>query len=82
MDFHQLGIFIDIVNIWFRIANGQISSKLLKVICQKHPYFCFADNNLSSCIDVKGVWFGIAYWQISSMFDRVICPRHDNGGVL
>ena len=87
--FTNLGMFIDFVEIWFGIANGQISSNFDRVIC---PYFRFPDDNLSkcqgiltkhgTCIDMKDIWFGIAYGQISSMFHRVICPQHDNGGVL
>ena len=84
---------IDIVEIWFGIAYGQILSNFDGVTCPRHAHiFVFPDNNLSkcqgiltklgTCIDMKEIWFGIAYWQISSMFDRVICPRHDNGGVL
>ena len=32
--FRKLGMCIDIVEIWFRIANGQISSNFYAVICQ------------------------------------------------
>ena len=77
---------IDIVEIWFRIANGQILS------AQDTPIFLFPDDNLCkcqgiltklrACIDIKEIWFVIANGQISSIFDRVICPRHGNGGVL
>ena len=86
---------IDIVEIWFGIANGQISSNFEGIICPRHAHifvFCFPEDNLSkcqgiltklgTCIDMKEIWFWIAYGQISSMFDRVICPRQDNGGVL
>ena len=83
---------IDIPEIWFGIANGQISSNFDGVTCPRRPYFHFPDDKLSKnqgiltklgvCIDMKEIWFGIAYWQTSSMFDRVICLRHDNGGVL
>ena len=34
--FTKLGICIDIVQIWFRIANGQILSIFDRVICQQH----------------------------------------------
>ena len=37
----KLGMCIDIVEIWFGIVNGQISSKLYGVICPRHPYFRF-----------------------------------------
>ena len=39
--FTKLGLCIDIVEIWFEIANGQISSIFDGVICPIHPYFCF-----------------------------------------
>ena len=77
---------IDIVEIWFGIANGQISSIFDRVICLRHPIFSFPDDNLSKhqwiftklgmCIDIVEIWFGIANGQISSIFDGVICPRH------
>ena len=80
--FTKLGMCIDIVDIWFGIANGQIPSNFVS----------FPDDNLSkyqeiltklgTCIDIKEIWFGIAKGQILSMFDRVICLQHDNGGVL
>ena len=79
--FTKLGMCIDIMEIWFGMANGQILTELSA-----------RDNNLSkcqgiltkfgTCIDMKEIWFWIAYGQISSMVDRVICPRQDNGGVL
>ena len=38
--FVKLGICIDIVAIWFGIANGQISSFLTVICLEKiHPYF-------------------------------------------
>ena len=36
--FHQLGMCIDIVEIWFWIANGQISSIVDRVICPRHAH--------------------------------------------
>ena len=81
---------IDIVKIWFGIANGQISSNLTELSAR--DIFSFPDYNLNksqgiltklaTCIDIKKLWFWIANRQISSIFDRVICPRQDNGGVL
>ena len=71
---------IDIVEIWFGIANGQISSNSALDM----PIFSFPDNNLCKCqgiltklcrcIDIKEIWFWIANGQVFSMFDRVICP--------
>ena len=34
--FTKLGMCIDIVKIWFGIANGQISSMFDRVICPQH----------------------------------------------
>ena len=37
--FTKLGMCIDIVEIWFGIANGQISSIFDGVICLRHAHF-------------------------------------------
>ena len=73
---------IDIVEIWFGIANGQISS----VSARDTPIFSFPDDNLRKhqwiftklgiCIDIVEIWFGIANGQISWSFDGFICPSH------
>ena len=83
---------IDIVEIWFGIANGQVSSNFDGVTARDTPIFSFPDDNLSkcrgiltklgTCIDMKKIWFGIANGQNLPMFARAICLRHDNGGVL
>ena len=88
--FTKFGLCIDIVEIWFGIADGQISSNF-DGSAQDTPIFSFPGDNLSTCqgiltklgtcIDMKEIWFGIANGLISPVFDRVICPRHDNGGV-
>ena len=36
--FTKLGMCIDIVEIWFGIANGQISSNFYGVICLRHAH--------------------------------------------
>ena len=36
--FTKLGMCIDIVEIWFGIANGQISSIFDRVICPRHAH--------------------------------------------
>ena len=84
--FTKLGMCIDIVEIWFGIVNGQISSKFDGIICSYTTKFSFPDDKLSKhkwiftklglCIDFVEIWFGIANGQISSIFDGVICPRH------
>ena len=36
--FTKRGMCIDIVEIWFGIANGQISSNFYRVICPRHAH--------------------------------------------
>ena len=36
--FTKIGMCIDIVEIWFGIANGQISSNFYVVICPRHAH--------------------------------------------
>ena len=77
---------IDIVKIWFGIANGQISSNFYSYQPETCPYFHFPDDNLSkyqeiltklgTCIDRKEIWFGIAYGQIS-IFDKSYLSARD-----
>ena len=45
--FTKFGICIDIVAIWFRIANGQISSILTEVSASNTSIFSFSDDKLS-----------------------------------
>ena len=84
--FTKLGKCIDIVEIWFEIANGQISSNFSRsYLPVTRPYF-FPDHNLSKrqrmftklsmCIDIVEIGFGIANGQISSNFDGVFCPGY------
>ena len=40
---------IDIMEIWFGIANGQIWLKFDEVICPRHTHLSFLDDNLSKC---------------------------------
>ena len=78
-----MDLCIDIVNIWFRIANGQILSIFDRVIRLQNG-FSFPDDNFSKyqwicsklamCIDIIEVCFGNANGQFLSTFDRVICP--------
>ena len=79
---------IDIVEIWFGIASGQILSILEELSAHDRPDFLFPDDNLSKYqwiitkltlylyIDIVEIWFGIANGQISSVFDRVICSGY------
>ena len=36
MDFYQIYMWIDILEVWFGIVHGQISSILDRVICLQH----------------------------------------------
>ena len=68
--FTKLGVCIDIVEICFGIANGQISSNFDGVTCPRQAQFSFPDDNLSQlqwiftklgvCIDIEEIWFGVA----------------------
>ena len=49
--FTKLGMCIDIVEIWFGIANGLISSNFDGVICPRHAIFLFPD---VTWVNVKG----------------------------
>ena len=44
--FTKLGMCIDIVEIWFGIPNGQISSNFYGVICPRRAHMSFPDDNL------------------------------------
>ena len=45
--FTKFGMCIDIVEIWFGNANGQISSNLYGVICPRHAHIFVSGQNLS-----------------------------------
>ena len=45
--FTKLGMCIEIVEIWFGNANGQISSNLTELSARDRPIYLFQDNNLS-----------------------------------
>ena len=82
--FTKLGMCIAIVEIWFEVANRQISSNFDRVICPPQILILFLDNKLSKSqlifiqlhmfIDTVETWFGIANGYISSFFDSVISP--------
>ena len=75
--FTKLGVCIDIVEIWFGIANGQISSffdSYLPITARYMSVFSFPGDNLSKyqciftklgmCIDIVEFWFEFADGQI------------------
>ena len=72
--FTKLGMCIDIGEIWFGIANGQISSNFEGIICLRHTHIFVTSKyqgiltKLGTCINIKEIWFGIANGQISSIF--------------
>ena len=45
--FTKLGMCIEIVEIWFGNANGQISSNLTELSARDRPIYLFQDDNLS-----------------------------------
>ena len=45
----KLGMCINIMEIWFGIANGQISSNFDGVICPRHADIFVSGHNLSKC---------------------------------
>ena len=49
--FTKLGMCIDIVELWFWIASGQISSNSDSYLHETHPYFRF---QMITCVNVKG----------------------------
>ena len=75
---------IDIVAIWFGIANGQISSIFDGYLPETCPYFSFRIitsskhqwifTKLGMCIDIVEIWFGIANGQIWSTFCQSYLP--------
>ena len=77
---------IDILEIWFGIADGQFRQFLTELSARDMSVFSFLDDNLSKyqwiftklgmCIDIVDICFGIANGQILSIFDRVICPQY------
>ena len=83
--FTKFFMCIDIVEIWFGIANGQILSIFDRVICLQ-PVSNFNSmmitlvningffTKLNMCIDIVEIWFGIADGQILSIFDKSYVP--------
>ena len=72
--FTKLGMCIDIVEIRFWIANGQISSIFDSYLPAIHPFFFLDDNlskyqciftKLSMCINIVEIWYRIANEYIS-----------------
>ena len=89
----KLGMCIDIMEIWFGIANGKKILQFLTELSARGMSDClFLDNNLSKyqwiftklgmCIDIVEIQFEIANVQISSIFDKVICPQPNHIFVL
>ena len=87
--FTKVVMRIDILVIWFGIANRQISSG---IICPRHAHILVLDDNLckcqgvltklGTCIDIKEVRFWFANGQTFSVFNRFVCLQHYNGRVL
>ena len=83
--FTKLGLSIDVVEIWFEIANGKLSLDFDGVICPRHAHILFPDDNLSkcqriltklgTCINIKAIGLLIANGQISSIFQTELSAR-------
>ena len=83
--FTRLGIFIDIVEIWFGIANDKFRQFMTLLSVCDTSIFLFKDNKLGKskrifiqldlCIDIVEIWFAIEYI-------LELSPHDDNGGVL
>ena len=66
-------MYADIVEIWFGIANGQISLIFTELSARDTSIFSFPDDKkkqwiftkLGLCIDMIEIWFCIANGQIS-----------------
>ena len=81
----KIAICIDIKEIWFGVANGQISSNFYGVICPRHAHISFPDDNLSKyqwifiklaiCIGIKEISFGIAKWANFVKYLRSYLPE-------
>ena len=83
--FTKHGICIDIVEIWFGIANGQISSIFDSYLPETCPYFCFQmitwvkmnrfAPNLVCALILWRSSLGLLMGRFCQL-DRVICLRH------
>ena len=72
---------INIVEIWFGIADGKFRQILTELFARGMPIFSFPDDNLckcqgilaklGTCIDIQEIWFGIANRQISSCLTKL-----------
>ena len=81
--FTKLGMGIDIVAVWFGIANGQIHKNFAELSAGDTPIFSFLYDTLSKCqwiftrfsicIHIVEICSGIVNGQTLSIFDRVIC---------
>ena len=79
--FTKLVVCIDMVEIWFGIAYGQISSKIDRVICPLHVRIFVSGDNLSKyqwsftklymCMAIVEIWFRIVNRQISSILTEL-----------
>ena len=76
---------IDIIEIWFGIANGQTRQFLTELSARDTPIFSFPDYNLSKqqgiftklaiCIDIKEIWYQIANGQNFIKFVQSYLPE-------
>ena len=84
--FTRLDVSIDIVEIWFGIAYGQISSIFNKLSACDMSVSSFPDDNVSKsqwiftkldmCINMMEIFLGVANGQISSIFENYLPVTH------
>ena len=75
--FTKLGMCIDIVEIWFGIANGQISSIFDRVICPRHVHiFNGFSPNLVCALILWRSGLGLLMGKFRQFWTVYICPRH------
>ena len=81
--FTKFGICIDIVEIWFGIANGQISSILTELSARDTSFFSFPDDDLSKyqwSFTKHGMWIVVEIWfRILFVCVEGLLPSQPNG---
>ena len=75
--FTKLGMCIDIVEIWFGIANGQISSIFDRVICPRHTHIfvsgCVCPSICSSAVHLFFCFQMITWVNINGFSQNLVC---------
>ena len=87
--FFKLGMCIDIMVIWFGIANGQISLFFTELSARDTPIFSFPDDNLSKhqriftklgmCIDIVEIGLGLGLGLLMGKFCQILTELSARG---